>query len=291
MSALDIAFIGLGNMGFPMAGHLARQGHRLHVYNRSQNKTQHWLHKHPGTAHNSPLEATQKAQVIIVCVGADKDVMEVACGAQGFIEGLETGSLVIDHTTTSAETAYRLDALCQKKGAEFIDAPVSGGQQGAENGQLSIMVGGTDNAALRGQEITQAYSKAFTHMGQCGSGQLTKMVNQISVAGLIQALAEGIHFAQNVGLDAEKVISVISQGAAASWQMEHRHKTMIEGHYDHGFAVDWMHKDLTICLNEAHHRQLELPITEQVKGFYEELQASDKGHWDTSALLKRLQEK
>lgn len=284
-----IAFIGLGNMGYPMAGHLANAGFKLQVYNRSADKAQQWLREYSGSAHPTPAEAAQHADIIAICVGADKDLLQVANGPQGFLSTAKASSLVIDHTTTSASAALALAELCQQRDVDFIDAPVSGGQQGAVNGQLTVMAGGSSPAIERANAIVKCYAKAFTHMGETGAGQQTKMVNQICVAGLLQGLAEGMHFGQQAGLDMEKVISVLSQGAASSWQMVNRHQTMIKDEYEHGFAIDWMHKDLDICLKEAHKLGLELPITQQVDEFYQQIQASGGGRWDTSALLRRLQ--
>ena len=288
MKDQTIAFIGLGNMGYPMAGHLANAGFTLQVYNRSSEKAQRWLNDYSGSSHPTPAEAANKADVIIICVGADKDLLEVACGPQGLLSTAKAGSLVIDHTTTSASAAHELAELCQQQSIQFIDAPVSGGQQGAINGQLTIMAGGKGSDIKRAKPVMKPYAKAFTHMGDIGAGQQTKMVNQICVAGLLQGLAEGMHFGQHAGLDMEKVISVLSQGAASSWQMVNRHQTMIKDEYNHGFAVDWMHKDLDICLMEAEKLGVELPITRQVDKYYQQIQASGGGRWDTSSLLKRL---
>jgi 3-hydroxyisobutyrate dehydrogenase len=291
MSALNAAFIGLGTMGYPMAGHLAEAGITMTVYNRSGQRAQQWTGDYPGSHAPTPAEAAQGADLVFVCVGNDDDLRQVTLGDDGALQGLAKGAILIDHTTASAEMARELDAACRKQGNHFVDAPVSGGQQGAENGQLSIMCGGEEAIYQRVLPTLQHYAKATNLMGPAGSGQLTKMVNQICVAGLVEGLSEGVAFALNAGLDASKVFETISQGAAGSWQMVNRHQTMIDDQYEHGFAVDWMRKDLDICLNEAARNGTPLPITEQINDFYRDIQAMGGGRWDTSSLLRRLQKK
>ncbi|MBF8222439.1 NAD(P)-dependent oxidoreductase [Halomonas sp. 328] len=284
-----VAFIGLGVMGYPMAGHLARAGLSVRVYNRSANKAEAFVAEHGGSHHPTPREAASGADLVLVCVGNDDDVRQVTTGEDGALQGLAPGSLLVDHTTASASLAQELDAACREAGIDFLDAPVSGGQQGAENGALTVMCGGEATAFARVEATLTHYAKAVTLMGPAGSGQLTKMVNQICVAGVVQGLAEGLHLADKAGLDPQRVIEVISQGAAGSWQMDNRHRTMIEGDYDHGFAVDWMRKDLAICLDQARELGARLPVTALVDQFYGDVQAMGGGRWDTSSLLKRLQ--
>ncbi|SFB82029.1 2-hydroxy-3-oxopropionate reductase [Marinospirillum celere] len=286
----NLAFIGLGVMGSPMASHLAQGGHQVCVYNRTPVKAQQWLDQHSGHSFvTTPAKAAAEADIVLLCVGKDDDVREVITGPQGILQTLKAGSLVIDHTTASASLAQEMATACKEKQIDFLDAPVSGGQQGAENGQLTIMVGGEQAAFERGQPIMELFAKAVTHMGPAGSGQMTKMVNQICIGGLVQALAEGLNFAERAGLDQQKVIDVISQGAAGSWQMVNRHKTMINDEYEHGFAVDWMRKDLAICLDQARKLGAQLPVTALVDQFYAEVQNLGGGRWDTSSLLRRLQ--
>ncbi|MDC8802443.1 NAD(P)-dependent oxidoreductase [Halomonas pacifica] len=284
-----VAFIGLGVMGYPMAGHLARAGLAVRVYNRSAAKAEAFVAEHGGSHHATPRDAATGADLVLVCVGNDDDVRQVTRGELGALGGMAPGSLLVDHTTASASLAQELDATCREAGVDFLDAPVSGGQQGAENGALTIMCGGEAEAFARVETTLAHYAKAVTHMGPAGSGQLTKMVNQICVAGVVQGLAEGLHLAEKADLDPQRVIEVISQGAAGSWQMDHRHRTMIEGDYDHGFAVDWMRKDLAICLDQARELGARLPLTALVDQFYGDVQAMGGGRWDTSSLLKRLQ--
>lgn len=287
---LNLAFIGLGVMGAPMASHLAAQGHQLTVYNRSTQKADRWLEQHPSHAKAlTPAEAASEAQVVFLCVGNDEDVREVIQGAQGVLQQLKPGSLIIDHTTASAALAQEMAAVCSEKGVDFLDAPVSGGQQGAEKGQLTVMVGGEASAYQCAEPLIKSFAQAVTLMGPSGSGQMTKMVNQICIGGLLQALAEGLHFADQAGLDQQKVIDVISRGAAGSWQMSNRHLTMIAGEYNHGFAVDWMRKDLGICLQQADQLGASLPVTALVDQFYKDVQNLGGGRWDTSSLLKRLE--
>tara|TARA_B100000446_G_C10538212_1_gene336067 strand:+ start:1224 stop:2102 length:879 start_codon:yes stop_codon:yes gene_type:complete len=288
MSSLRAAFIGLGTMGFPMAGHLANAGLAMTVYNRTTSRATRWQQQHSGSTADNPAAAADGADLVFVCVGNDDDLRQVTLGSEGVLQTLKPGAILIDHTTASAAMARELSQACQDRDAHFMDAPVSGGQQGAENGQLSIMCGGNPAIYQRALPVLEHYAKACNLLGPAGSGQLTKMVNQICVAGLVQALSEGVAFANNAGLDAKKVFETISQGAASSWQMIHRHQTMIDDEFDHGFAVDWMRKDLDICLQEAARNGTPLPVTSQVNDFYRELQAMGGGRWDTSALLRRL---
>ena len=282
------AFIGLGVMGYPMAGHLARAGLDVRVYNRTAAKAKAWSDEYGGSHHATPAEAAQGADLVLVCVGNDDDVRQVTMVEQGALAGVSTGSILIDHTTASADQAATLDAACREQGVDFMDAPVSGGQQGAENGVLTIMCGGTEPTFARAEPVLAHYARAVTLMGPAGSGQLTKMVNQICIAGLVQGLAEGLHFAEQAGLDQQRVIDVVAKGAAGSWQMENRHKTMIADQYEHGFAVDWMRKYLAICLEQARRIQARLPITALVDQFYADVQAMGGNRWDTSSLLRRL---
>ncbi len=283
-----VAFIGLGVMGYPMAGHLARAGLAVRVYNRTAARAEAWTAEHGGSHHPTPGEASQGADLVLVCVGNDDDVRQVTIGEQGALSGMAEGSLLVDHTTASADLAEELDAACRERGIGFLDAPVSGGQQGAENGALTIMCGGSEDAYARAEPLLDHYGRAVTLMGPAGSGQLTKMVNQICIAGLVQGLAEGLHFAEQAGLDRRRVVDVISKGAAGSWQMENRHATMIDDEFDHGFAVNWMRKDLAICLDEARQHEARLPVTALVDQFYGEVQDMGGGRWDTSSLLRRL---
>ena len=288
MTEITAAFIGLGTMGYPMAGHLAEAGIAMTVYNRTGHRADQWTRDYTGHKATTPALATEGAHIVCLCVGNDDDLHQVTFGADGVLETLAPGSILIDHTTASAAMARTLDQACRARQAYFIDAPVSGGQQGAENGQLSIMCGGNETAFQQALPVLNHYAKACNLMGPAGSGQLTKMVNQICVAGLVEALAEGVAFAQNAGLDAEKVFETISHGAASSWQMINRHKTMLADQFEHGFAVDWMRKDLDICLEEASRNGTPLPVTRLVNDFYRELQTMGGGRWDTSALLRRL---
>nr|WP_298249711.1 NAD(P)-dependent oxidoreductase [uncultured Halomonas sp.] len=285
-----VAFIGLGVMGYPMAGHLARAGLDVRVYNRTPAKAEAWTETHGGSHHATPCEAARGADLVLICVGNDDDVREVTTGEHGALSGMAEGSLLLDHTTASADLAEALDTACRERGVGFIDAPVSGGQQGAENGALTIMCGGEEGDFARAEPILDHYGRAVTLMGPVGSGQLTKMVNQICIAGLVQGLAEGLHFAEQAGLDRQRVVDVVAKGAAGSWQMENRHATMIADEYEHGFAVDWMRKDLGICLEQARRLQARLPVTALVDQFYGDLQVMGGGRWDTSALLRRLRD-
>jgi 3-hydroxyisobutyrate dehydrogenase-like beta-hydroxyacid dehydrogenase len=285
---MKLAFLGLGVMGFPMAGHLARAGHDVTVYNRSAAKAQQWVATHGGRSAATPAAAAQDAQIVMMCVGNDNDVRAVANGPDGALAGMSAGSTLVDHTTASAEVAREVFDAARSRGIAFLDAPVSGGQAGAENGKLTIMVGGDEAAFAAAQDVLATYARAVTLMGGAGAGQLTKMVNQICIAGLVQALSEGIHFATKAGLDPLLVLDVISKGAAQSWQMENRGKTMVADKFDFGFAVDWMRKDLSICLEEARRNGAMLPITAIVDQLYAQVQARGGGRWDTSSLVRLL---
>ena len=285
---MKIAFIGLGVMGFPMAGHLANTGHDVTVFNRTTEKALLWVKTYPGSTASTPADAANGCDMVFICVGNDDDLRAVVLGDVGALAGMKPNSILVDHTTASAEIARELHAACLQKSIGFIDAPVSGGQQGAENGQLTIMCGGNEDTYEKAVPVMNCYAKKTCLLGPAGSGQLTKMVNQVCIAGLIQGLAEGLQFAKNAGLDVHKVVEVISQGAAQSWQMDNRHDTMIKAEYEHGFAVDWMRKDLAICLDEAKRNGSELPVTELVDQFYAEVQDIGGGRWDTSSLKMRL---
>ena len=283
-----VAFLGLGVMGYPMAGHLAARGHEVTIYNRTGAKADAWLRQHSGVAATCPAEAASNAEFVLSCVGNDDDLRSVCTGTEGAFAEMRSGSIFVDHTTVSAAVTRELSAIAEKRGIDFVDAPVSGGQAGAENGLLSIMCGGPEAAYDRAEPVMQSYARICRRLGDTGSGQLTKMVNQICIAGLVQALAEGLHFAEKVGLDGKSVVEVISQGAAGSWQMENRHETMIEGKFDFGFAVDWMRKDLNICLSAADEAGASLPITALVDQFYKDVQKLGGSRWDTSSLIQRL---
>lgn len=285
---MNITLIGLGNMGAPIASHLAEH-HQITVFNRNPNKTDLWLTQNPThKAASNAKQACQNSDVLILCVSNDQDVEQLIFGEQGASESLKAGSLIIDHSTTSRDLAKHTHKQLRKIGIHYVDAPVSGGQQGAINGQLTIMCGADEQVIEQVKSITQPYTKTFSHMGEVGSGQLTKMVNQICVAGLIQALAEGINFGQKAGLDVNKVMETLGNGAASSWQMINRSQTMIQQEFDFGFAVDLMHKDLNICLDTANKIDAALPITTLVNQYYEELQNQGNGSLDTSSLLLRL---
>ncbi|MEZ5811080.1 MAG: NAD(P)-dependent oxidoreductase [Rhizobiaceae bacterium] len=285
-----VAFLGLGVMGYPMAGHLmARGGHKMTVYNRTASKAEKWAAEYKSEHALTPAEAAKDKDFVFACVGNDDDLRQVTTGPGGAFEAMKSGSVFIDNTTASAEVARELAGAAADKGFGFIDAPVSGGQAGAENGQLTVMCGGDEETFARARPVIEAYAKMVGLMGPVGSGQLTKMVNQICIAGLVQGLAEGIHFGKKAGLDIEKVIDVISKGAAGSWQMDNRHKTMNRGEYDFGFAVDWMRKDLGICLDEADRNGAQLPVTALVDQFYKQVQIMGGNRWDTSSLLARLE--
>jgi len=283
-----VAWIGLGVMGYPMAGHLADAGIEVTVYNRTAAKAEKWLAEHGGKRAPTPRQAAKGAEFVFACVGNDDDLRAVTTGAEGAFQAMAPGAVFVDHTTASADVARELAKRAQEGGFSFIDAPVSGGQAGAENGELTVMCGGDQQAHEKAAPLIAHYARMQKLMGPSGAGQLTKMVNQICIGGLVQALAEGIHFAKRAGLDVEEVISVISKGAAQSWQMDNRHKTMNEGVYDHGFAVDWMRKDFAICLAEARRNGACLPVTALVDQFYAQVQARGGGRLDTSSLLTLL---
>ncbi len=283
-----VAFLGLGVMGFPMAGHLRAKGHEVVVYNRTATKAQAWVARHGGSAALTPAEAARDGDFVFACVGNDDDLRAVTTGSDGAFAAMKAGAVFVDHTTASAEVARELHALARARAIGFVDAPVSGGQAGAENGALTVMCGGDPEDYAKAEPVIAAYARACRLMGPSGSGQLAKMVNQICIAGLVQALSEGIHFARQAGLDVAAVMDVISKGAAQSWQMENRWKSMNEGRFDFGFAVDWMRKDLGICLQEARRNGAQLPVTALVDQFYAEVQADGGGRFDTSSLITRL---
>ncbi len=285
-----VAFLGLGVMGYPMAGHLkTKGGHEVTVYNRTAAKAEKWAAQFGGKSAKTPREAADGQDFVMCCVGNDNDLREVTLGANGGFAGVKKGAVFVDHTTASADIARELYAAAKKGGFDFVDAPVSGGQAGAENGALTVMCGGDAEPFGRAEKIIAAYARACNLLGAPGAGQLSKMVNQICIAGLVQGLAEGIHFAKRAGLDVEKLIATISKGAAQSWQMENRYKTMNEGKFDFGFAVDWMRKDLGICLAEARNNGANLPVTALVDQFYSEVQKMGGKRWDTSSLIARLE--
>jgi len=283
-----IAFIGLGVMGYPMAGHLAKAGHDVTVYNRNPARAQQWLAQFKGQAAANPRQAAEGCAVVFSCVGADKDVREICLGSEGAFAGMPKGSVFVDHTTTSAEVARELSKVAKDQGFAFVDAPVSGGQAGAENGKLTVMMGGEPEAIETITPLVNCFARMQAHMGPSGNGQLTKMVNQICIAGVLQGLAEGVQFAQKAGLNGQQVFEVISKGAAQSWQMENRASTMLEDQFDFGFAVDWMRKDLGLVLDEARRNGALLPVSALVDQFYAEVQAMGGGRWDTSSLLRPL---
>lgn len=285
-----VAFIGLGVMGYPMAGHLkVKGGHDVTVYNRTSAKAEDWVSRFGGKSAATPAAAAEGADFVFTCVGNDDDLRSVTTGKDGVLQGMKAGAVLIDNTTASAEVARELDEAATAKGCHFIDAPVSGGQAGAENGVLTVMCGGDEAVFEKARPVIDAYARMVGLMGPAGAGQLTKMMNQICIAGLVQGLAEAVHFGKKAGLDIEKVVEVISKGAAGSWQMENRHKTMNQGKYDFGFAVDWMRKDLDIVLTEARRNGAKLPVTALVDQFYAEVQAMGGKRWDTSSLLARLE--
>ncbi|RWX75538.1 NAD(P)-dependent oxidoreductase [Neorhizobium lilium] len=287
-----VAFIGLGVMGFPMAGHLKlKGGHDVTVYNRTSAKASDWVEKFGGQKADTPAEAAKDAEFVFTCVGNDEDLRSVTLSETGVLAGMKPGAIVIDNTTASAEVARELEAAARQKNIGFVDAPVSGGQAGAENGVLTVMCGGDEATFDKARPVIEAYARMVGLMGPAGSGQLTKMMNQICIAGVVQGLAEAIHFGKQAGLDIEKVIEVISKGAAGSWQMENRYKTMNAGKYDFGFAVDWMRKDLDIVLTEARRNGAALPVTALVDQFYGDVQQMGGKRWDTSSLLARLDRK
>ena len=282
-----IGFIGLGVMGFPMAGHLSKQN-KISVFNRTKTKSEIWSNTYNGKICNSPAELAKVSDVIILCVGNDNDVREIITGDQGLLDNLKTESIIVDHTTTSANLSKELEELLKSKDINYLDAPVSGGEAGAKSGELSIMVGGNKDSYKLIKTIIKPYTKLIKYMGSSGSGQYTKMVNQICIAGLIQALAEGINFSEKVGLNTKNVLEVVSNGAAQSWQMENRWQTMLNDNYDHGFAVDLMRKDLEIILDEANKNNINIEITKTINEFYKDVQKAGGGRWDTSSLLKRI---
>ena len=288
MERASVAFIGLGVMGYPMAGWLSQKGCSVTVYNRTAEVSQRWLNTYKGAIAESPRAAAEQADVVFICVGNDSDVRDVVLGDQGAVAGLGAGAVLVDHTTTSAQLALELADKVKYSGCQFIDAPVSGGQQGAENGQLTVMCGGEGQTFDRVRPLIASYAKAVTLMGPPGYGQLCKMVNQICIAGLLQGLAEGLNFAEKAGLDPHLVVDVISKGAAQSWQMENRYKTMLAGEYNHGFAVQWMRKDLGFALEEAQRNGSQLPVTTLVDKFYADVEGLGGNRWDTSSLLARL---
>ena len=283
-----VAFLGLGVMGFPMAGHLAAKGHDVTVYNRSTEKASAWVAKHGGTAVATPAAAAKGAAFVMACVGNDDDLRAICLGPDGAFAGMDAGAVFVDHTTVSAAVTRELAAVADAAGLGYVDAPVSGGQAGAENGVLSVMCGGAEETYAAAEPVIAAYSRICRRLGPTGAGQLAKMVNQICIAGLVQGLSEGLHFAEKAGLDIPELVEVISQGAAGSWQMANRHKTMADGKFDYGFAVDWMRKDLGICLSTANENGASLPVTALVDQFYKDVQKMGGGRWDTSSLMKRL---
>lgn len=282
---MKVAFLGLGVMGYPMAGHLQAKGHSVTVYNRTTAKAEAWVKQHGGAHGKTPADAVVDAQIVMMCVGNDKDLLEVGTAA---ITAMKSGTILVDHTTASAEGARHLYAAAKAKGVQFIDAPVSGGQAGAEKGQLTVMCGGDQAAFEQAKAVIDCFAKATTLMGPSGTGQLTKMVNQICIAGLVQALSEGLAFAEKAGLDGNLVLDVISKGAAQSWQMENRGKTMLQREFNFGFAVDWMRKDLGICIAEAKRNGAKLPVTSSIDQIYAEVQAAGGNRFDTSSLITRL---
>lgn len=284
----EVAFLGLGVMGYPMAGHLEAAGHNLRVYNRTAAKAEAWVKEYQGQAFTTPREAAAGADFVMACVGNDDDLRSVCLGDDGAFAGMHEGAVFVDHTTVSAEVTRALYAAAAERGVSFVDAPVSGGQAGAENGALSVMCGGDEGTYALAEPIIDAYAKICRLMGPSGAGQITKMCNQIAIAGLVQGLSESLHFAEQAGLDGEAVVEVISQGAAGSWQMVNRTKTMMAGEFDHGFAIDWMRKDLGICLKTADDIGASLPVTALVDQFYKDVQQMGGNRWDTSALIERL---
>ena len=286
---MRVAFVGLGVMGFPMAGYLARAGHDVAIFNRTPARADAWLQKYSGTRASTPGEAAADSEVIFCCVGNDHDVRAVILGEQGILRNARSGSIIVDHTTASAVVAREIHAAAADKNVGFLDAPLSGGQAGAENGQLTIMVGGDSDVFERALIVMQSYAKACTLIGGPGSGQLAKMVNQICIAGVVQGLAEALHFAKRAELDVAAVIGAISKGAAQSWQMENRWQTMIEDRFEFGFAVEWMRKDLRIALEEAKRNDATLEMTQLVDDFYAEIEGIGGSRWDTSSLIRRLE--
>ncbi len=283
-----VAFLGLGVMGYPMAGHLVKAGHEVTVYNRTALKADAWIKEHGGAMATSPAEAAKGADFVMACVGNDDDLRAVCTGVDGAFHTMSKGAVFVDHTTVSAAVTRELYAAAAETGLSFVDAPISGGQAGAENGVLSVMCGGDADVYARAEPIIEAYARICRRIGDSGAGQMTKMCNQIAIAGLVQGLSEALHFADKAGLDGRAVVEVISQGAAGSWQMQNRYETMIDGEFEHGFAVDWMRKDLGICLDTADETGASLPVTALVDQFYKDVQNQGGGRWDTSSLIKRL---
>ncbi|MCP4206610.1 MAG: NAD(P)-dependent oxidoreductase [Shimia sp.] len=283
-----VAFLGLGVMGYPMAGHLVKAGHEVTVFNRTTTKAEAWAKEHGGSFGATPKEAVQGADFVMCCVGNDDDLRQVCIGENGAFDGMEADTIFVDHTTVSAKVTAELYNTGKAQSIAFVDAPVSGGQAGAENGVLSIMCGGDEASYEAAESVMQAYGRSIKRLGESGAGQLTKMVNQICIAGLVQGLSEGLHFAEKAGLDGRAVVEVIAGGAAGSWQMQNRYETMIDDEFEHGFAVDWMRKDLGICLSTADEVGASLPVTALVDQFYKEVQKQGGGRWDTSSLIKRL---
>lgn len=284
-----LAFLGLGVMGYPMAGHLVKAGHEVTVYNRSPEKAARWVGEHGGAQASTPREAAQGAEFVMACVGNDDDLRSICLGEDGAFAGMAAGSVFVDHTTVSAQVTAEMYAAADSAQICFVDAPVSGGQAGAENGVLSVMCGGDEGAYTRAEPVIGAYARICKRLGASGAGQNAKMCNQIAIAGLVQGLSEALHFAGKAGLDGREVVEVISQGAAGSWQMVNRHATMLDDEFNHGFAVDWMRKDLAICLSAAEENGASLPVTALVDQFYKDVQNMGGGRWDTSSLFKRLE--
>jgi 3-hydroxyisobutyrate dehydrogenase-like beta-hydroxyacid dehydrogenase len=287
---MKVAFIGLGVMGYPMSGHLQNAGHDVCVYNRNSAKSEKWQAEFSGTRAETPALAAKECEIVFCCVGNDDDVRQVVLGEDGILAGMPKGSILVDHTTASANVARELAEVAANQAQVFLDAPVSGGQAGAENGLLTVMVGGEQDVFAKAQPIMDAYARFSQLMGDVGSGQLAKMANQICIAGVVQGLAEAFNFAEKAGLNAEALVETISKGAAGSWQMENRYKTMFTGEYDFGFAVDWMRKDLAIAFEEAKKNDAPLPMTKMVDGFYQEIQENGGNRWDTSSLIARFKD-
>lgn len=290
-NSTKVAFIGLGVMGYPMAGHVKKAGMDVCVYNRTQSKAEQWCKEYGGDMAPTPAEAASGCDVVLVCVGNDDDVRQVVLGEEGALAAMKSGAVLVDHTTASAELARELYEEARSQGKQFLDAPVSGGQAGAENGALTVMIGGDESTYAAARTVIDSYSRFNKLLGPAGNGQLAKMVNQICIAGVVQGLAEGLNFALEAGLDGEALIETISKGAAGSWQMENRYKTMLQDEYEFGFAVDWMRKDLGIAMAEAKRNGVELPVASMVDGFYAEVQEKGGGRWDTSSLLTRYTRK
>jgi len=284
----NVAFLGLGVMGYPMAGHLQSKGHKVTVYNRTAAKAEAWVKEHGGAMAQTPREAAEGAEFVMTCVGNDDDLRSVCTGTDGAFAGMAEGAILVDHTTVSAKVTRELAAAAAGGGLGYVDAPISGGQAGAENGALSVMCGGAQEDFDKAAPVIDAYAKICRRLGETGAGQITKMCNQIAIAGLVQGLSEALHFAQAAGMDGAQVVEVISQGAAGSWQMQNRYQTMLDDHFEHGFAVDWMRKDLGICLDTADEIGASLPVTALVDQFYKDVQKMGGGRWDTSSLIKRL---